>query len=52
MTTTPLPRTTGDCACPEFRGADLSRRGFLRGLGLAGATMTVGSAVVTLRRSW
>ncbi len=52
MTTSPLPRTSasgaGDCSCPELRSADLSRRGFLRGLGLAGATMTVGSAVVTV----
>ena len=39
------------CGCPEFRGADVSRRGFLRGLGLAGASFTVGSAVVSLAPS-
>lgn len=49
MTSThPAPVTSPECGCPEFRGADLSRRGFLRGLGLAGASLTIGSAVVTV----
>ena len=39
------------CGCPEFLGADVSRRGFLRGLGIAGASFTVGSAVVSMGRS-
>lgn len=39
------------CGCPELRAGDLSRRGFLRGLGVAGASFTVGSAVVSMGRS-
>lgn len=44
-------RAPDSCGCPEFRGADVSRRGFLRGLGIAGASFTVGSAVVSMGRS-
>ena len=35
----------GPCGCPEY--AAVSRRGFLRGVGAAGLTWTVGSAVVS-----
>ncbi|WP_228941114.1 DUF1501 domain-containing protein [Nocardioides sp. Leaf374] len=50
--TTAAARTasrTGDpCGCPDYAAATaLSRRGFLRGLGLTGAAYAVGSAMVT-----
>ncbi len=50
-TTSHSPAPAGACGCPEFLGADVSRRGFLRGLGVAGASFTVGSAVVSMGRS-
>ena len=50
QTTTSSP-AAGACGCPEFRGPDVGRRGFLRGLGLAGTTLAVGSAVVSVAPS-
>ena len=51
-TTSPSPALGSEpCGCPELRSGDLSRRGFLRGLGIAGASFTVGSAVVSMGRS-
>ncbi|CAB4722267.1 MAG: DUF1501 domain-containing protein [Actinobacteria bacterium] len=39
--------TETSCSCPEFAAGALSRRGFLRGIGLAGTAYAVGSAMVT-----
>ena len=43
--------TPDSCGCPEFRGPDLGRRGFLRGLGVAGTSIAIGSAVVSVAPS-
>ena len=40
-----VPGSPAPCGCPEY--AALSRRGLLRGLGAAGLTWSVGSAVVS-----
>lgn len=43
------PASSSACGCPDFAAATrLGRRGFLRGVGLAGATFAVGSAVVSV----
>ena len=51
MTTSVPSPAAGPCGCPEFRGPEIGRRGFLRGLGLAGTSVAIGSAVVSVAPS-